>query len=151
MSRAQNLAPALRWTDRFRVGIETLDSDHIALVNLINEVCADLRCRRNEEATVGFKALLKLAGEHFRREEEVLRSLPGYRHLAAHAVEHQTRLQQLSALETVLSGLGADTDRERIVNDLVDWFVRQSIGHDAAIKAYFDDGKPSQVPPAVSP
>jgi hemerythrin-like metal-binding protein len=151
MNSVQNLAPAIRWTDRFRVGVEALDSDHLALVNLINEVCADLRCGRNEEAKVSFKALLQLAEEHFRREEEVLRDLPGYRQLAAHAVEHQTRLRQLSALDAALSGLDADTDRERIVTELVDWFVRQSIGHDAAIKGYFDESRPSQDPPAVSP
>jgi hypothetical protein len=30
-------------------------------------------------------------------------------------------------------------DRRQLCTDLIDWFVRQSIGHDAAIKAYFDD------------
>lgn len=151
MSSAQNPAPALRWSDRFRVGIEVLDSDHRALVNLINGVCAGLRSGRNEETMVAFGALLKLADEHFRREEEVLHSLPGFRHLAAHAVEHQTRLRQLSALHDELTDKGAEADTDRIVNDLVDWFIRQSIGHDAAIKAYFDEGRPSHEPPAAAP
>ncbi|MGF1627966.1 MAG: bacteriohemerythrin [Kiloniellaceae bacterium] len=137
--KSVGLYPTLPWSDRFRVGVEILDSDHLALVNLINEVAESLRSGRNQEATVAFDALRKLAEEHFSREEALLQGLRGPCNLAPHAVEHQARLKQLAMLCNQFADMKTVADADRIITDLVDWFVRQSIGHDAAIKAYFDE------------
>ena len=131
--------PSLPWTDNFSVGIEVLDADHRALVQLINEVCCNCGDAQRAQALQALDALWTLAGEHFEREEGVLRGLAGYLDLDTHAGEHRNRLKQLTVLRQNFEAAAAAGDRRQLCTDLIDWFVRQSIGHDAAIKAYFDD------------
>ena len=139
MSDGTFSSPALPWSDSFSVGIEALDSDHRALVGLINEVCGHARAGRRERAVETLVPLCALAEAHFDREEAVLRDLSGYRQLAAHAGEHRNRLKQLVALRQRFESATDAAAADRICDDLVHWFVRQSIGHDAEIKSHLDD------------
>lgn len=143
MSDALKAPPALPWTDRFRVGVEALDEDHRALVRQINDICAAWEGGETQRAQEGLDALCALAAAHFSREEEILRGLRGYRNVTSHAAEHENRLAQLTALRDRLGDPGACCGDVQLRAGLVDWFVRQSIDHDAEIKAYFDDGRPS--------
>ena len=139
MSEGSFSSPALPWSDSFSVGIEALDADHRALVRLINEVCGHSRAGRRERALEILDPLCTLAAAHFAREEAVLRGLSGYPQLAAHAGEHRNRLKQLVALRQRFESAPDAAMADRICDDLVHWFVRQSIGHDAEIKSYLDD------------
>jgi hemerythrin len=134
--------PALLWTDSFSVGIEVLDADHRALVQLINEICDHWCGGRRPLALQALGSLFTLAGEHFQREEGVLRGLAGYNELTAHAGEHRNRMKQLTALRQRFHAAEPAGEQAQLSDDLIDWFLRQSIGHDAAIKAYFDDRGP---------
>lgn len=129
--------PDLPWSDSFAVGIAQLDEEHRALVDQINAVCRHSRGGRMDEARQALDRLLALGARHFENEEAVLRGLNGYGQLDSHASEHRNRLTQLTALQQRFAEAVADDPRLR--EALIDWFVRQSIGHDAAIKAYFDD------------
>lgn len=133
-------APHLPWSDSFNVGVDVLDTDHRALVAQINTVCAAWHIGLRAEALQALASLCTLAGAHFGREEAVLRDLTGYLALEAHTGEHRSRMTQLTALRQRFHE-AADGDMQ-LCTDLIDWFVRQSIGHDAAIKAYFDDRGP---------
>lgn len=132
-------APALPWSDSFSVGIEALDADHRALVRLINEVCSHTRTARREQALQAFDSLCVEAAHHFEREEAVLRELSGYRHLAAHAGEHRNRLKQLAALRRRYESTTEAAAVARICDDVIHWFVRQSVGHDAEIRSFCND------------
>jgi hemerythrin len=131
--------PTLPWTDSLSVGVEVLDADHRALVQLINEVCHHWCSARKVEALERLEALTALAGKHFQREEGVLRGLAGYNELTAHAGEHRNRMKQLTALRQRFHAAEPAGEQAQLSDDLIDWFLRQSIGHDAAIKAYFDN------------
>jgi hemerythrin len=132
--------PTLPWSDSFKVGIEALDADHRALVRLINEVCACWAQGDGGEARRRLDALVTLAREHFQREEVVLRRLSSYDKLPDHVSEHRTRTKQLIDLVQQFHEADDVSRQRQLCVNLVDWFVRQSIGHDAAIKGYFDDG-----------
>ena len=129
--------PDLPWSDSFAVGIAQLDEEHRVLVDQINEVCRHSRGDRMDEARQALDRLLALGARHFENEEAVLRGLNGYGELDNHASEHRNRLAQLATLRQRFAEAQADDPRLR--EALIDWFVRQSIGHDAAIKAFFDD------------
>jgi hemerythrin len=131
--------PVLPWSDSFSVGIESLDADHRALVGLINDICALARSGERERTAQTLTSLCALAASHFEREEVMLKKLSGYRHLAAHAGEHRNRLKQLSALQERYEGTNEDAQVGLFCEDLVHWFVRQSIGHDAEIRSFSDD------------
>ncbi len=133
--------PYLKWTDRFSVGVPELDGDHRAIVRLINEACAAWTAGERGRLLPIMESLRALATSHFEREEEVLRGLPEYGHFASHADEHKNRLQQLEAIHSKICEKGAQLGSFPLPDNLINWFVRQSIGHDAAIKAYFDDGR----------
>jgi hemerythrin len=132
-------APALPWSDSFSVGVEPLDADHRALVQQINVFCVASSSGWHAQALQTLDSLYVLAGEHFEREEAVLRALSGYREAAAHASSHRNRLKQLTDLVQCFRESDDAGMQRQLCSDLIDWFVRQSIGHDAAIKAYFDD------------
>jgi len=140
MSKEHPAAPVLPWSDSFSTGIEVLDADHRALVQGINDICACWRAQRRSDALRALGALVALAREHFQREEAVLRSLASYDRLPEHASEHRARLKQLTDLVQRFHDSGDAGDATPLCTSLIDWFLRQSIGHDAAIKGYFDNG-----------
>lgn len=131
----------LSWSESFLVGVPELDADHRALVQLINEACD--ACARGEGGKLRQKidALRSLAAAHFAREEGVLDSLPEYRNPAAHANEHRNRLRQLDRVASAVRSSEGSIDLVSLQSDLIDWFVQQAVGHDAKIKAYFDNSR----------
>lgn len=130
--------PELPWSESFAVGITQLDAEHRALVAQINEICRHSYDGRKAEALQALDALLTLAASHFAHEEDVLRGLNGYAEIDTHAGGRRDRMKEVTALRQRFADAPADDVRLR--EALIDWFVRQSVGHDAAIKAFFDDG-----------
>lgn len=130
----------LDWSERFAVGVPSLDKDHRDLVDLINMACAAWADRKQDDLQQVLQKLLALAAQHFEREEEILRGVPGYLALKTHAGEHRNRLAQLRQILDSLGHDGTEAAVASLPDALVDWFLKQSIGHDAAIKGYFDNG-----------
>lgn len=139
---------ALPWSDSFGIGIEVLDADHRAMVSLINEICEHWQAKRRASAMEGLDSLATLAAEHFEREEAVLRALSGYASLSAHAGEHRNRLKQLTTLRQHFNDMADPAIGATLCDQLIDWFVRQSIGHDAEVRALLDD-RGARFPQAV--
>ncbi len=140
MTAGQTRQPYLRWSDRFAVGVDSLDEDHRALVDLINLACAAWEASNRDALQQALDRLLELAAAHFEREEDVLRHVAGHGALQAHASEHRNRLAQLRQILESANSAADGSAAAALPDALVDWFVKQSIGHDAAIKGYFDDG-----------
>jgi len=134
--------PYLAWSDRFTVGVDVLDRDHRALVEMINNICMAAQVEDGQAALDALDQLQALAREHFHREEEVLKTLPSYKRLPAPAREHASRVRQLDTLRQHFEEAGGSRTRLELCEELIHWFVRQSIGHDAEIKGYFDDRRP---------
>lgn len=134
--------PYLRWSDRFLVGVERLDADHRAIVELINDACSAWAARKQDDLQQSLQRLLDLAAAHFETEEQILRQVPSYTALKTHAGEHRNRLSRLQRILDEVCGAQGEAAEVALPDTLVDWFIKQSIGHDAAIKAYFDEGTP---------
>src|SRR3546814_6543093 len=132
-------SPSLPWSNSFSIGVEPLDADHRTLVQWINQICAYWRDGQRAQALQALDSLSALADEHFQREEALLRKLSGYREVEATAGEHGKRLYHLTALRRRFCKTDDADDLRRLCNEVIDWFVRQSVGHDAAIKAFFGD------------
>ena len=73
---------------RYLVGIETLDSQHRKIVDLVNKLYASAVTKKPADSPFGILLqLVTLAKTHFDAEEQVMlvHSYPGYdRHKAAH-------------------------------------------------------------------
>jgi hemerythrin len=127
----------LAWTHSFSVGVPQLDEDHRALVRLINRACAAADAADPEQLLSALDDLVELANGHFEREEAIMHQLPGYALLPAHSAEHRNRIRQLEATRSAAAAEMRQGPK-RLQEELVDWFVKQTVGHDAKIKAYFD-------------
>jgi len=67
----------------------------------------------------------------------VLEQLPGPELRASHRREHRHRLTQLETLREQCRQNDGRPPGIEVSDELIDWFVRQAIGQDARIKAYF--------------
>jgi len=89
--------PLVHWSEGISVGVEQLDNDHKALINLINELYDAMQAGRETDVLESiFGRLIDYTHTHFLREEQLMDkyNFPG---LAAHKIQHvelTTRVQQ---------------------------------------------------------
>jgi len=127
----------LTWDERLAVGHDLIDADHHGMIDLMNAVAEAWQATDKRLAMASFDLLHDLSSAHFQREEVIVGEIQDEQHLRDHAHEHRSRLHQLGLLYTRLASLPAGTGYFAFTNDLAEWFLKQSIGHDAATKAYF--------------
>lgn len=80
--------PLVTWTDDLSVGIDSIDSDHKLLVDLLNQLHAAVEDGERKE-TVGsvLNVLIDYTEYHFEREEVMMEAC-GYPDLGAHGKDH---------------------------------------------------------------
>jgi hemerythrin-like metal-binding protein len=105
---------AFLWSQPFFTGFENVDAQHRRLVELINELgglMADGDEMSEGRMQILFKQLADYAREHFREEEDLMRSagIDG-RHIEQHVRHHHEFVEQLASL----------------------WRTRKSMSHPAA-------------------
>lgn len=139
MSGDTSAFPSLPWSDSFAVGLPELDADHREMVAQINAVCEAFGERQHEQALKILESLACLAEDHFTREAAVLAEVG---ETGSGALND--RQAPLTSLSQRAATADSDAARAAFCTDLIDWFLRQVIGQDAAIKARFDDLAPQQ-------
>ena len=85
----------IQWSDAYKLGIPSVDTDHKQLVDLLNRFFARAQ-EGGDTAELGeiLNELVKQTKAHFTREE-VLLDRGDYPHLALHIAEHHRLLQQM--------------------------------------------------------
>jgi hemerythrin len=79
----------MTWSSKHSVGVETLDNQHKALMNVLNELhAASMRGKAQEVAGRLIGQMVSLASEHFSAEERLMESIrfPG---LVEHRAQHK--------------------------------------------------------------
>lgn len=68
--------PLINWSDKFSVGVKSLDSQHINLFKILNELHDSMKSG-NDQSTVTplLHKLLTYAREHFAEEEKLLQQV----------------------------------------------------------------------------
>jgi hemerythrin len=77
------------WSSEYSVGVEALDNQHKAIMDVLNELhAASMEGKAQKVAGPLIRRLVTLAGEHFSAEERLMESIkfPG---LAHHRAKHQ--------------------------------------------------------------
>jgi hemerythrin-like metal-binding protein len=142
MAVAQGKPWRLQWSDRFEVGVAALDADHRELVRLIDAGCCVAQDGQRSELLAILDQTLVLAAEHFEREEAVLQSIPAFApDFTRHANGHKRNIEALTAIQQSLAAGDGLGDVEQLCSELINWFVRQAVGHDAKIRGYFHEGR----------
>lgn len=127
----------IQWRDTMSVGNTTIDSDHKALIAIMNEFEASPDLAHAEAAA---KRLFRYTQEHFQREEQMqlLARFPG---APAHHKEHEALLARLKTLIKERFMVKIDPADAPLVlaemNQLFkDWIIGHVIQHDIQLKPY---------------
>lgn len=83
--------------DAFLIRYDGIDEEHLRLVNLVNELNADLADGEAREFEGPFSRLVALLEQHFQHEESHMQAL-GYKGLAWHRDHHQDCLERTRQL-----------------------------------------------------
>lgn len=124
------------WSESMSVGVETIDSDHKALIDLINRLHQAVSGKTSGQSPEEvFDTLIAYTEIHFSREEKVMQacSFPG---LPGHQDEHVDFTSRVYEIrEKFLSD-----DQSLITEDLLDYLKEWLNGHiliqDMAYKPY---------------
>ena len=65
----------MNWSGKYSVGVEELDNQHKALMNVLNELhAASMRGKASEVAGPLIRRIVSIATEHFASEERLMES-----------------------------------------------------------------------------
>lgn len=112
----------LKWTDDLAVGNTFIDNDHQKLIDMVNRL-HELMAEGKGKDVIGkvLNNLITYTKEHFRREEDLMRSLR-YPDFIAHHEEHEKLLQQVLDLHQKFES-GAATLSIQVLHFLRDWLI----------------------------
>ncbi|MFO1406883.1 MAG: hemerythrin family protein [Steroidobacteraceae bacterium] len=120
----------LAWQAGFAIGIEDVDHEHRALIELINSLHASLGDERAGERVEAFLGEIYAdVSAHFALEERVMHERR-YDALAAHKDDHERLLDRLRDIMDAQAD-GAALDDERLGAALAEWFGGHFRTHDA--------------------
>jgi hemerythrin-like metal-binding protein len=127
------------WSEFMSVGVPLLDSDHKALIQLINQLHDALEDK--EESSVLnqiFERLVAYTEVHFAREEQVMEAC-GYPGISEHNKEHLRFTQDMRYMrDRYFRGEEAGVGCE-LLDYLKDWLNRHILIEDMAYKPYAED------------
>ena len=127
----------IEWKDEFDLGIEEVDSEHRALIALINALHDAMYAGAGRGDIVeGISEIYTLVASHFQREEAFMRETR-YMAYAEHKEDHEVLLDDLrEILDQVRSGGGYA--EARLSSDLQYWFAEHFRTHDARLHQHAD-------------
>jgi len=122
----------LQWKNEYSVGIEAVDHEHKELIDLINQLHAELYAT-DAKLTVPafFGDLLKAISAHFALEEKFMRE-HGYVRLDPHKDDHERLLDELREIMDAFEN-AEEVDAVELSLRLDAWFTRHFKTHDAEL------------------
>lgn len=122
----------LTWKPEYSVGIDSMDDEHRQMLELINEIHAEMSERRDVDSIEQFLGDTHSAiAMHFALEERVMRDA-GYGEYEAHKEDHEDLLDQIRDMMDTF-----DQDAEagiRVLGErLSDWFLIHFRSFDASL------------------
>lgn len=131
-----------KWSETMSVGVESIDSDHKALIDLINRLHeAALGETRGPSSGEVFDTLIAYTEIHFAREEKVMQAC-GFPGLAAHQDEHVDFTGRIYEIREKFRSGDQSPITEELLDFLKGWLNAHILIQDMAYKPYAD-GKPA--------
>ncbi|HYD95939.1 MAG TPA: bacteriohemerythrin [Noviherbaspirillum sp.] len=112
----------LTWSDSLAVGNNFIDNDHKKLIEMVNRLHALMHEGKGKEVLDKvLHNLVTYTQDHFRREEDLMRSL-GFADYQRHKDEHDKLLKQVLDLQQKFDS-GAATLSIQVLHFLRDWLI----------------------------
>ena len=119
----------MTWTDKYVLGIQSIDTQHQKLVEMINELQdAMLAGKANDQTGKILDGLVRYTVTHF-AHEETLFAKHGYADSTAHKAEHDKLQQQVAEFQTQFKA-GQSKLSPQLMNFLRDWLNGHILGSD---------------------
>ena len=130
------------WTADLRIGNPEVDEDHGRLAFLINELTEAVAARRSNKVLCDLlEELLAFAGEHFCREEQLMRRTR-YPDFKSHKQQHDALLKDLRLLVRAVESGQRKVD-EQTLSWLRGWMAGHVRGPDREFSAFISGDAPS--------
>lgn len=125
----------LEWRDEYRIGIEEVDAEHQALIDMINGACRLMDpAASNEGLELALGEIHAVCTAHFALEEKDMR-LCSYPQLAEHKADHERLLDDIRDLMDSVAMYGV-LDRDAFSLRLTEWFGIHFRTHDARLHTF---------------
>lgn len=129
----------IEWKDAFKVGIDSVDHEHRALIDLINDLHGKLGPDAEREAVIRVLGeIFARISAHFALEEAIMRE-KGYDEFAAHKADHERLLDEIrDIMDDVETEAGIDLDAVLSAR-LERWFTVHFQSFDARLHRHLGD------------
>ena len=128
--------PFYQWSETMSVGVPVLDSDHRALIDLINSLHKGLQL--DDESTkldAVFEQLVAYVDYHFAREERVMEAC-GYPATEAHREEHLKLAQEMHYIRDRYIKGGESQIGQELLDFLKEWLNHHILIQDMHYRKY---------------
>jgi len=123
----------IEWRAEFETGIADVDHEHKELVDLINELHAQMREHADEDTVRQFLGeVFARISAHFALEETVMRK-HRYDEYEAHKAEHEALLDEIRDIMDDFEGGVYGAADEALATTVRDWFVNHFKTKDARL------------------
>lgn len=123
----------LEWTEKMSVGIDTMDTDHKKLIDLVNTLHAVVRKKESVENIARImRELSEYTDYHFEAEEQLLR-LIRYPDIEGHIQNHRALQQKVREMEDKYRS-NPKQGTLKLFDFLSDWLMRHILGDDMRYK-----------------
>ena len=130
--------PFFNWSQDMSVGVELIDSDHQALIGLINELHDAVEGQDNPSLPGDtFDRLIEYVERHFAREEAVMQACD-YPNTRPHRVQHDRFTHEMRNLRARYVGDDATEAAEELLDFLKTWLRRHILVEDMAYRSYVE-------------
>jgi len=126
----------VRWLDSFDLGVPEIDSDHRTIVKLMKLVEDSVAANYSSGTTVALiDRLFAYTRDHFRREEEMLRSL-GYEDVDKHVGYHGTLMDSAEEIKEACMKASSPDDFQECCDELMRFLIDDVVRGDLKLKSF---------------
>lgn len=127
-----------QWKESMSVGIQEIDAEHKALIDMLNDLFTSLKVGKGQDmAGETVKNMAKYAVKHFHTEEEYFKKF-SYPDTKAHIAEHKAFVSEVEDLLD-RADCGSCMYSLEIANYLKDWLVKHIMGSDLKYAPYLQE------------
>jgi len=121
------------WTPSMSVGLDVLDNDHILLINILNRL--EEASTQKQDFTQLLSDLVKRSGEHFVREEAIIKDF-GFPQIDIHMAEHRIFQDVLVHISARYRPLWTPALMRASVDYFREWLMHHILLQDMANKPF---------------
>ncbi|MEJ2120106.1 MAG: bacteriohemerythrin [Alphaproteobacteria bacterium] len=126
------------WSQDMSVGVDLIDSDHQALIGLINELHDALKDEGSAALPADtFDRLIEYVERHFVREEAVMQACD-YPNERPHRVQHDRFTHEISTIRARYFKDDASEAADELLNFLKTWLRHHILVEDMAYRSYVE-------------